>query len=74
MSVDFVAIDFETANQNRGSLCSVGLVKVSGGIKVDEYYTLINPEDYYTCLGPKITDKIRLNSKMLHKPFKESND
>lgn len=47
MGVDFVAIDFETANQKRGSVCSVGLVKVSGGIKVDEYYSLVNPEDYF---------------------------
>lgn len=47
MSLDFVAIDFETANQNRSSVCSVGLVKVSGGTKVDEYYSLINPEDYF---------------------------
>lgn len=45
MSIDFVAIDFETANQNRASACSVGLTKVVNGQIVDEFYTLINPED-----------------------------
>jgi DNA polymerase-3 subunit epsilon len=45
MSVDFVAIDFETANQFRDSPCSVGLTKVKNGIICDTYYSLINPED-----------------------------
>lgn len=45
MSIDFVAIDFETANQFRDSPCSVGLTKVKNGIICDTYYSLINPED-----------------------------
>lgn len=28
---DFVAIDFETANRERTSICSVGLVRVENG-------------------------------------------
>jgi DNA polymerase III epsilon subunit-like protein len=43
MSLDFTAIDFETANSYRGSPCSVGLVKVRGGQIVDEAFTLIHP-------------------------------
>lgn len=43
--MDFVAIDFETANAKRASVCAVGLVHVSGGQIVDEYYTLVNPHD-----------------------------
>jgi len=47
MSLNFVAIDFETANESRKSICSVGLSKVENGEIVDEYYTLINPEEYF---------------------------
>lgn len=45
MSLDFTAIDFETANSNRASPCSVGLVKVRGGQIVDQVGTLIHPPD-----------------------------
>ncbi|GGN98372.1 exonuclease domain-containing protein [Saccharibacillus kuerlensis] len=43
--MDFVAIDFETANAKRASVCAVGLVDVRDGQIVDEYYTLVNPHD-----------------------------
>ena len=43
MSLDFTAIDFETANSYRGSPCSVGLVKVRDGRIVHESGTLIRP-------------------------------
>ena len=43
MSVDFTAVDFETANSYRGSPCSVGLVKVRDGEVVAEASTLIQP-------------------------------
>lgn len=46
---DFAAIDFETANGERTSVCSVGVVVVRGGEIVDTFYSLIHPEpDYYT--------------------------
>lgn len=41
---DFAAIDFETANQQRTSVCSVGIVIVMDGEIADSYYSLINPE------------------------------
>ena len=41
---DFVAIDFETANGARSSVCSVGLVIVRNGIVIDKIYELIKPE------------------------------
>jgi DNA polymerase III subunit epsilon len=43
MTLDFTAIDFETANSYRGSPCSVGLVKVRDGQIADESSTLIHP-------------------------------
>ena len=45
---DFAAIDFETANGQRSSVCSVGLVIVREGLITDRFYSLIKPEpDYY---------------------------
>ena len=44
---DFAAIDFETANNNRSSVCSVGVVIVRGGEIVDKFYSLIKPEPEY---------------------------
>ena len=40
---DFAAIDFETANGRRMSICSVGVVVVRGGEVVDTLYSLIRP-------------------------------
>lgn len=37
---DFVAIDFETANHHRTSICSVGVVIVRGGVVTDKFYSL----------------------------------
>ena len=41
---NFAAIDFETANGCRSSVCSVGVVVVKGGVVVDSFYSLIRPE------------------------------
>lgn len=43
MSLDFTAIDFETANSSPASACSVGLVKVRGGRVVDRASWFIKP-------------------------------
>lgn len=62
--LDFAAIDFETANEQPCSVCSVGVVVVRGGEVDDTFYSLIKPEpNYYKwfCqrvhgLGPEDTD------------------
>lgn len=41
----WTAVDFETANNDRGSACAVGLVRVSNGHIVDRYTTLIRPPE-----------------------------
>ena len=41
--LDFVAIDFETANRHRGSACSVGLIRVRDGRIVKERHWLMRP-------------------------------
>ena len=62
--LDFAAIDFETANEQASSVCSVGIVVVRDGEVVDTFYSLIHPEpEYYQwfCrrvhgLGPEDTE------------------
>lgn len=44
---DFAAIDFETANGYRTSVCSVGVVIVENGIITNSYYHLIRPVPNY---------------------------
>lgn len=44
---DFAAIDFETANSERSSVCSVGIVIEKNGVIKDSFYSLVNPEPNY---------------------------
>ena len=52
---NFAAIDFETANQQRTSICSVGIVIVRDSEIVDCYYSLIKPEpEYYSYWNTRV--------------------
>ncbi|MEK5393298.1 3'-5' exonuclease [Margalitia sp. FSL K6-0131] len=44
---NFIAFDFETANRNRHSICSVGMVFVEDGKIVDSVYSLVDPEESF---------------------------
>ncbi len=44
---NFAAIDFETANGRRTSVCSVGVVVVRGGEVDRRFYSLIHPSPNY---------------------------
>lgn len=43
--MNFVAIDFETANEKRNSACSVAVVEVKEGKLYDSFYALIRPPE-----------------------------
>jgi DNA polymerase-3 subunit epsilon len=45
--MNFVTIDFETADYSRRSACSVGMVKYQDGKKIDAFYSLIRPPELY---------------------------
>lgn len=45
MSLDFTAIDFETANSNRGSACSVGMVRIRDGAIAEKESFLIRHDE-----------------------------
>ena len=65
MTYSYVALDVETANSFRGSICSIGLVKFQNDKVVDSFYSLINPEedfDYRNINIHGITQKDILNS------------
>ena len=47
MKNTFTAIDFETAQGNRRSICQVGLVRVENGIITKEISFLVQPPDNY---------------------------
>ena len=52
---DFAAIDFETANREQTSICSVGVVVVRGGEIVDEFYSLVRPyPNYYSYFNTRV--------------------
>ncbi|HRD10800.1 MAG TPA: exonuclease domain-containing protein [Mycobacterium sp.] len=55
--LDYVAIDFETANAYRGSPCAIGLVRVRGGVPVAEHRWLMRPPeevDYFDAFNTMI--------------------
>lgn len=47
----FTAIDFETAQNRRWSICQVGIVRVEGGRVVDTVNRLVQPPDNYYGYG-----------------------
>ena len=52
--MDFIAIDFETANSLRTSVCSIGIVQVKDGKIKEEIHTLINPLSEFHYYNTKI--------------------
>jgi DNA polymerase-3 subunit epsilon len=45
--MDFVALDFETANGDLSSICQVGLVAFRDGGIAETYSSLVNPDDQF---------------------------
>lgn len=43
----FVAIDVETANADMASICSIGVAAFENGALTSEWYSLIDPDDYF---------------------------
>lgn len=60
---DFAAIDFETANGSRSSVCSVGIVIVRDGKIADRFYSLIRPTpNYYSPFTTRIHGLTRIDT------------
>lgn len=54
MSTRFAAIDIETANADFASICQVGVVTFDDGRVVDEWQSLVNPEDCFDSVNVSI--------------------
>ncbi len=49
--MDFIAIDVETANSDVASICQIGIAKFSNNKLVDEWESIINPEDCFNYIN-----------------------
>lgn len=56
VGLDFVALDWETANGARGSACAVGLVRVMDAVVAGTWSTLIQPPDRFASFDPRNTE------------------
>ena len=45
--MDFVALDFETANADISSICQIGIANFKNGLLLEEWKTYIDPEDFF---------------------------
>lgn len=52
--MDFVAIDVETANSDMASICQIGVAVFRQGTVVEEWVTLVDPEDYFDVMNISI--------------------
>ncbi len=52
MSLDFTALDFETANSHRGSPCAVGVTRVRAGVVAETFATLMRPPSEFDYFQP----------------------
>lgn len=43
--MDFIALDFETANEKRDSACAIGIAFVRGGAVSGTYFSLVRPKE-----------------------------
>jgi len=50
----FTAIDVETANADFATICQIGLVRFEEHAIVDEWQSLVNPEDYFSAINVSI--------------------
>jgi DNA polymerase III subunit epsilon len=53
-SMDFVALDVETANSDLASICQIGLVDFRDGKIVNSWEWLVDPEDYFDMINVSI--------------------
>ncbi len=54
MTLTFSAIDIETANANRASICQIGIVHVRDGVITDHWQSLVNPSAWFDPLNVSI--------------------
>jgi len=53
-TMEFVALDFETANADMSSICQLGLVHFKDGSFQEEWKTYVDPEDFFDGINVSI--------------------
>ena len=51
----YICFDVETPNLRNERMSSIGICTVEGGVIVDEFYTLINPEQHFDDFNIRLT-------------------
>jgi len=73
--MNFIAIDFETANSNRSSICSVGIAIVENGKLLSTEHIFVKPTpNYYDSFNTRlhgISDKDTKNEKAFNQQWKD---
>jgi DNA polymerase-3 subunit epsilon len=52
--MDFVVLDVETANPDLATVCQIGIVEFRNGELVNEWVSLVDPEDYFDFMNISI--------------------
>lgn len=52
--MDFVTIDVVTANADMSSICQIGIATYSNNLLVDQWVSLVDPEDYFDYINVDI--------------------
>ena len=52
--MNFIALDVETANADMASICQIGIARYAEGKLVEEWSSLIDPEDYFDFINVDI--------------------
>lgn len=52
--MQFVSVDVETANEDLGSICQVGIVTFKNEVIVDSWQAVIDPQDYFSPMNVSI--------------------
>lgn len=73
--MNFIAIDFETANSNRSSICSIGIAVVENGNLISSEHIYVRPiPDYYNSINTSIhgiSDRHTRNKPAFHQQWNE---
>jgi DNA polymerase III subunit epsilon len=48
VKMNFIAFDVETANEDLGSICQIGLAEYADATVVNEWKTYVDPKDYFS--------------------------
>lgn len=50
----FTAIDVETSNADMSSICQIGIAQFENGVLINEWSSLVNPQDYFDPINVRI--------------------